>query len=290
MTDIGHDSDGGKVMKREYRIGEVANLLGVTQDTLRFYEEKDIIKPYKAENGYRCYTADDVWLLLDAIYYRKVNFSVSDVKQILYHNSCEAMQDLIKDKIEEEKRSIKEHQYFLTKLEVSHKSCRNVKSYLDVCAVLPFPRFYILSEKREEKSEVRDDWFQMIKEKSLYEVSNIMEEYHLDRGYEKPVYSYLSLRESIVRKMKMKKRMQSVPYLEHEKCVFTVDASENRSPRKEAIERAVAWAEKNGHELVGKVYSQYTINCCLNGKMAYYIEIYLPVREGNSETESCNIT
>lgn len=266
-------------MEREYRIGEVARLLGVTQDTLRFYEEKDIIKPYKAENGYRYYTADDVWLLLDAIYYRKVNFSVSDVRQILYHNNCDAMNELIKEKIEEEKRSIREHEHYLIKLEMSHMSCMNVMRYLNVCAVLPFPRFYILSEKYREKAQARDEWFQKIQEKSIYEMTNIMEEYHLNQSCEKPVYSFLSLREFIVKRMKLKKRLDQVVYLDFKKCIFTVDTSENRSPGKGAIERAAAWARQNGLEPEGRVFTQYTINCSQNGRMVYYIEIYLPIKE-----------
>lgn len=267
-------------MKREYRIGEVARLLGVTQDTLRFYEEKDLIKPYKAENGYRCYTADDVWLLLDAIYYRKVNFSVNDVKRILYHNNCESMQNLISEKIEEEKKSIMEHQYYLTKLEMGYQSCQNVKKYLDVCAAIPFQRFYILSEKRNEKDQVRDEWFRMIQEKSVYEVSNIMEEYDiLNEKYDKPVCSYLTLRGYTAKKMKLKKKMEGVPCLDYKRCVFTVDTSENRSPRKEALKRAADWAKKHGYPLVGKAYTQYTVNCNLNGKMVYYIEIYIPIQE-----------
>ena len=39
-------------MGREYSIGEVAELLNVTRDTLRFYEKKKLIVPRKATNGY----------------------------------------------------------------------------------------------------------------------------------------------------------------------------------------------------------------------------------------------
>lgn len=45
-----------------YNIGEVAELLGVSRDTLRIYEEQGLIKPMRNHNGYRIYTDDDMGL------------------------------------------------------------------------------------------------------------------------------------------------------------------------------------------------------------------------------------
>lgn len=45
-----------------YNIGEVAELLGVSRDTLRIYEEQGLIKPMRDHNGYRIYTDDDMGL------------------------------------------------------------------------------------------------------------------------------------------------------------------------------------------------------------------------------------
>lgn len=43
------------------QIGEVAERLGVTQRTLRFYEEKGLLKPpTRMEGGFRLYSEDDV--------------------------------------------------------------------------------------------------------------------------------------------------------------------------------------------------------------------------------------
>ncbi|HDR8036747.1 TPA: MerR family transcriptional regulator, partial [Bacillus cereus] len=39
-----------------YTIGQVAKFLGVSRDTLKFYEEKNLVKPKQdIENGYRKY-------------------------------------------------------------------------------------------------------------------------------------------------------------------------------------------------------------------------------------------
>ncbi len=44
----------------EYRIGEVAQWLGVTQRTLRFYEEEGIITPGRTAGGTRRYSEQDI--------------------------------------------------------------------------------------------------------------------------------------------------------------------------------------------------------------------------------------
>lgn len=43
-----------------YKIGEVAELLGTTPRTLRFYEEQEILAPFRTAKGTRLYTEDDI--------------------------------------------------------------------------------------------------------------------------------------------------------------------------------------------------------------------------------------
>lgn len=45
--------------ERQYRIGEMAEMTGLTRDTLRFYEKKGVIAAKRRENGYRYYTEQD---------------------------------------------------------------------------------------------------------------------------------------------------------------------------------------------------------------------------------------
>ena len=37
--------------ERQYRIGEMAEMTGLTRDTLRFYEKKGVIAAKRRENG-----------------------------------------------------------------------------------------------------------------------------------------------------------------------------------------------------------------------------------------------
>jgi len=43
-----------------YKIGEVAELLGTTPRTLRFYEEQGMLTPFRTAKGTRLYTKDDI--------------------------------------------------------------------------------------------------------------------------------------------------------------------------------------------------------------------------------------
>lgn len=52
-----------EIKQREYLIGDMSEIVGVSRDTLRFYEKKGIIKARKKENGYRYYLEEDLFRL-----------------------------------------------------------------------------------------------------------------------------------------------------------------------------------------------------------------------------------
>ena len=48
-------------MKNRFLIGEVSEYLGVSRDTLRYYDKDNILKPsIIGKNGYRYYTIEDI--------------------------------------------------------------------------------------------------------------------------------------------------------------------------------------------------------------------------------------
>ena len=58
-TPASEDQTDAKVAR--YQIGEVAERTGVTQRTLRFYEEKELLRPpERMDGGFRLYSDEDV--------------------------------------------------------------------------------------------------------------------------------------------------------------------------------------------------------------------------------------
>jgi len=75
----------------KYKIGEVAKILGIPIDTLRYYERRGIVSPQKdEETGYRYYNDWDVNFLLDSKWYRGFGFSLSDVVHMINDDDHEA--------------------------------------------------------------------------------------------------------------------------------------------------------------------------------------------------------
>jgi len=55
-----HDNTAADKTKPVYKIGEVAELLGTTPRTLRFYEEQGMLNPFRTAKGTRLYSEDDI--------------------------------------------------------------------------------------------------------------------------------------------------------------------------------------------------------------------------------------
>jgi MerR family transcriptional regulator, copper efflux regulator len=71
------------VMKK-YSIGEMAKISGVDAKTLRFYEEKGVIKPAKREeNGYRFFTEDNLEEIKVIKNARELGLGLPEIKELM---------------------------------------------------------------------------------------------------------------------------------------------------------------------------------------------------------------
>ncbi len=65
------------------KIGEVATRSGVSVDALRFYEEKGLIKPQRAANGYRLYPEQTLQLVGYIKLAQQLGFSLAEIGENL---------------------------------------------------------------------------------------------------------------------------------------------------------------------------------------------------------------
>lgn len=67
-----------------YSVKKLSRLGGVSVRTLHFYDQIDLLKPASyAENGYRSYGKDELFLLQQILFYKELGFSLEKIKTII---------------------------------------------------------------------------------------------------------------------------------------------------------------------------------------------------------------
>lgn len=69
-------------MPNEYKIGEVADLLGTTIRTIRFYEEESLLQPLRTDGGTRLYNERHISRLKSILHLAKNGFSIESIRLI----------------------------------------------------------------------------------------------------------------------------------------------------------------------------------------------------------------
>ncbi len=95
------------------RIGELASKVGVTTDTLRFYENKGLIQSMRQENGYRDYSDEMIFILNYIQTAQRLGFSLTEIgeeiPQLLQGGiSADKISELLRKKIALTDRKIEE--------------------------------------------------------------------------------------------------------------------------------------------------------------------------------------
>lgn len=100
-------------------IKEVEEQLGLSRSTIRFYEKENLLMPKREGNTYREYSEDDIAILKKIIIFRKLGFTVSEIKDFLEENV--PLQDLLE-------KNIQELQNKMNELNGAIKICKKMQS------------------------------------------------------------------------------------------------------------------------------------------------------------------
>jgi MerR family transcriptional regulator, copper efflux regulator len=109
-------------------IGDVARSTGLPAKTIRYYEDIDLVRPARAENGYRDYGDDDVHRLAFIQRARSLGFSIDECRLLLslYDDKARASSDvksLALAKIDEVDRKIAELRALRSTLKTLADTC-----------------------------------------------------------------------------------------------------------------------------------------------------------------------
>ena len=94
------------------KIKELENTLSISRSNIRFYEKQGLFSPERKDNNYREYTEQDIAVLKEIIIYRKMGFTVEEIKliqnnELPFSEAMANVQHRIEDEIEQLNGSLK---------------------------------------------------------------------------------------------------------------------------------------------------------------------------------------
>jgi DNA-binding transcriptional MerR regulator len=107
-----------RVMKRQWKVGELANLTGLTVRTLRYYDQIGLFTPSdRSESGHRLYNKVDLSKLQQILSLKQIGLSLEDVQSVLASGNNYCVSEVISIQITRLKEDIQVQQNLLNELE-----------------------------------------------------------------------------------------------------------------------------------------------------------------------------
>ncbi len=119
-----------------YKIGDVARILGISPDLIRYYEEKGVVAPQKDPcNNYRYYDTWDINFLIDCLWFKNFGFGIDQVAHIVSENTYDALLSNLSEKGNEIQESIRYQELLLQRIRKYTESLACLRGYLGKCDI-----------------------------------------------------------------------------------------------------------------------------------------------------------
>lgn len=266
---------------KEYRISEIAEILGVSADTLRLYEKRGLLTPRKRENGYRYYTKEDVKSFLWILYSRKLNFGLEEILELKEDEPEVAVQSLKEHiilAIEREVEILSEHRRILKRLTISLQDIASIEENMGRLSVRNFPKARILKICPDYNCAL-EEWYSMASAYPGLDMSYLYECISLEKGDAGMAgKTALLLYREAEKAVEKPEQWDELPETEPVPCVYTVVQKEEETVGAEDFMEMKKWARNQGYETEQEGWSTSAV--CRDGirRPFHYIELYLPLK------------
>ena len=266
----------------KYKIGDVARILGVSPDLLRYYEKKGIVHPVKdVNNDYRYYEPWDVNFLMDCIWYKSFHFGIDQVAQLITDSTAEEVAETLDRKVTELRAQIRRNELLVRRAREHRADLGRLHNQLGQCVLRESPEIvrYInrhneIYDNSEALQAVSQEWLEYMPfthrcfEMPVEDISSRRGEDRFSWGFSlTPDY----VRELSVRVEPPVVRLKSRPAIY---TVFTSAGKGNFSPHK--LEYVVDFASRHGLRLTGNAQGNLLASVLENGRLTGFFEVWVP--------------
>lgn len=267
----------------KYKIGAVARLLDLPNDTLRYYESRGIVTPQKdEETGYRYYDAWDLNYLLDSICYRSYDFSLGDVVKMINDDDQNDFVDRCFKREAELLHTIYEYKQKLDALVKLRQRVSQLTKKVGIFEITQRPAM-VYQRQRINDGFIFDDTALAVMKKWLNLIPSIDHTFVVPNFAPDKPESYteywwgfsLSPDDAIKSGIDLS---PPVEYLPPVKCVYTVfTAGDRRSFTKSLKSQVISEIQRQGHKITAPPVGHLIVRLHENGIFTRYFEVWVPV-------------
>lgn len=265
----------------QYKIGDVARILGISTDLLRYYEKKGVVTPTKdKQNDYRYYDAWDINFLIDCLWYKSFGFGIQQIAYMVsecYHGD---LLDMLAEKKDELQDVIHHQELLLRRINQHLEQVKRVKELDGKCDISPCPEVICYLNRYDTDYDNSAEMQKLSKQWLMYMP-------FLQRYFEMPIdpgneqahhYAWgYSLEMEYVNEFSVPVN----PLVKHQssvECVHSVFKSSGKDAfTSKHIEYLYDYAAENGYTVCG--YARGNLVCSIvdDGKLTGFFEVWLPV-------------
>jgi len=265
----------------KYKIGDVAKILGISPDLLRYYQKKGVVTPTTGENNnYRYYDAWDINFLIDCLWFKNFGFGIEQTAKLVSASSYDEVLSDMKERCAEIRESIRHQTMLLERSDQYFSAMGRVRTMLGKCDLVYSPEFYRYLNRYnadyENISELQDlshQWLQYMPFVNRYFE---IERADLENGTDNYAWGY-SMGMDFVEKLNVPldppvKHLLSEPSVH---AVFTSSGKDEFSPRHMSF--VMDYVRENDLTLAGDARGNLVCPLLLDEQHTGYIEVWRPV-------------
>lgn len=272
----------------KYSIGEFAEIIGVTTDTLRLYEKYNIITPTRDEkNNYRYYDDLDARDILMSRWFRSLQIPLEDVATIINDPSKEKILNKIIKTEENLKKEIKEKILLLNKITEIIKDIEKIDEGLNKCNIKETPGIYRLKQTYRNTliDDVRikdavDEWMSLLPHTFFsFKIDN--KAFFSEDEYLKYTWG-LGIEERKIGNFDLKIQ-DFIEYIPPKTCVSAIILSpHNHYLKRDLFQFMIDYVKKNKYAVEGDIFGKIIITIKDNEIKKSYLEVNIPIRAGKN--------
>ncbi|WP_238902816.1 MULTISPECIES: MerR family transcriptional regulator [unclassified Clostridium] len=269
------------------KIGEVSKLLDLPVETIRFYEQQNIVRPSRIKDSkYRHYEPWDIFYLAECMKYRSMGFSVKEISRLMYE---ENLNFLIKRIESKELNLTQEIQYNTMKIEY----LENYRRKLETVALnqgnfwfckQPERKYMVCTERNgsqyldfDYRNTLYAAWMKKYPfiDSALHIPLEHLSNFHtIDHDF----WSFIvDARYVPALGLPIDDSVKTIP---PQLCVSTIiNAGEKDELSLKMIEPAIEYVNKSDFSISGDIVGSILVRVHENSKLCRYIEIMIPVEK-----------